>query len=139
MRGFTLIELMIVVAILGMLVVIDLAKYEIYTGRSQQTEPLHLAEGLKTAVAEAIQGGHDLASINGGSPGIPADIATDAGRYTKSLVVAGGTIVATMKGTGVSPCARDAVVSITPTYANADVPIQWSCTSTSICSPTTCQ
>jgi len=51
-KGFTLIELMIVVAIIGILAAIAIPAYQNYTIRAQVTEGLNLADGWKTAVAE---------------------------------------------------------------------------------------
>src|ERR1700692_28599 len=54
-KGFTLIELMIVVAIIGILAAIAIPAYQDYTIRSKVTEGLILADSAKTAVAEAFQ------------------------------------------------------------------------------------
>ncbi len=52
MRGFTLIELMIAVAIIGILVAVGMPQYQNYVARAQVAEGLTLASGAKTAVAE---------------------------------------------------------------------------------------
>jgi type IV pilus assembly protein PilA len=54
-KGFTLIELMIVVAIIGILAAIAIPAYQDYTVRAKVTEGLNLADSAKTAVAEAYQ------------------------------------------------------------------------------------
>jgi type IV pilus assembly protein PilA len=56
-QGFTLIELMIVVAIIGILAAIAIPAYQDYTIRAKVTEGLNLADSAKTAVAESFQSG----------------------------------------------------------------------------------
>jgi len=56
-KGFTLIELMIVVAIIGILAAIAIPAYQDYTIRAKITEGLNLADSAKTAVAESWQSG----------------------------------------------------------------------------------
>lgn len=52
-KGFTLIELMIVIAILGILVVVAIPTYQNYIGRAQASEALYLADNLKTEISIA--------------------------------------------------------------------------------------
>ena len=52
-KGFTLIELMIVIAIIGILVVVAIPTYQNYTGRAQASEALYLADDLKTEISIA--------------------------------------------------------------------------------------
>ncbi len=69
-QGFTLIELMIVVAIIGILAAVAIPAYQDYTVRARVTEGLSLAAGYKTAVAENAANGVAFAS------GVPAFVAT---------------------------------------------------------------
>ncbi len=126
-KGFTLIELMIVVAIIGILAAIALPAYQDYTARAQSTEGLNLAGGLKVQVAEYY-------ADKGSWPGI-TDIgytaATDvSGKYVASVDVddTDGKITATMKSTDVSTDLRGKTIVLTPTAASGK-PIQWACSS----------
>ena len=56
-QGFTLIELMIVVAIIGILAAIAIPAYQDYTIRAKVTEGLNLADSAKTAIAESCESG----------------------------------------------------------------------------------
>jgi len=137
--GFTLIELMIVVAIVGILASIAIPQYQIYTGRSQLAEAMHLTEGLKAAIAERLMDNPDPAGIDGGTNGLPVDVSSDAGAYVDSLQVSNGAIVATMKLSGVSPCVKGKTLTLAPlSFNNGDASIRWSCSTTASCKPLTC-
>ena len=62
-KGFTLIELMIVVAIIGILAAIAIPAYQDYTVRSKVTEGLNIGGSAKTAVAEGFQS-NDMAGVS---------------------------------------------------------------------------
>jgi type IV pilus assembly protein PilA len=90
-QGFTLIELMIVVAIIGILAAIALPAYQDYTIRAQVSEAMNLGGGIKTPVAEIYSDLGDFSVIASGSNGLPA--ATDvSGKYTTQVDVAGETL-----------------------------------------------
>ena len=84
-QGFTLIELMIVVAIIGILAAIAIPAYQDYTIRAKVTEGLNLAAAGKLAVSETWQSAGNLASLPAGT--LPGFTAT---KYVKNLAVAGG-------------------------------------------------
>ncbi|MEK7207906.1 MAG: prepilin-type N-terminal cleavage/methylation domain-containing protein, partial [Pseudomonadota bacterium] len=83
-KGFTLIELMIVVAIIGILAAIAVPAYQDYTVKAKVSEAASLASAVKTAIEVAFSEGRDLATIGGlsvGSLGISA-----AASYTSKYV-----------------------------------------------------
>jgi prepilin-type N-terminal cleavage/methylation domain-containing protein len=91
--GFSLIELMAVVTIIGILAAIAIPSYQNYTRRARFAEVMASAEVFKTAVAIALQQGTDLAKLSAGSNGIP-----DSPKSTKNLAsikVENGIITAT--------------------------------------------
>jgi len=96
-QGFTLIELMIVVAIIGILAAIAIPAYQDYTIRSQVAEGVTLADGAKTAVAEFYNNTGRFAP-NNSSAGMesPGSI---TGKYVASVDVALGKIVVSFNTT----------------------------------------
>jgi type IV pilus assembly protein PilA len=119
-KGFTLIELMIVVAIIGILAAIAIPAYQNYTIRAQITEGLNLADGWKTAIAEYY--------ANYGSwPNVSslAGTSNSTSKYVSSVTVTGGTIQITY-GQQVNTKVSGSVLAITP-YTNANNDIIWVC------------
>ncbi len=88
-KGFTLIELMIVVAIIGILAAIAIPAYQDYTVRSKVTEGLNLGSGAETAVSEAYNS-NDIAGITAVSTQYALGAA--AGGFAPTKYVAGMTI-----------------------------------------------
>src|ERR1700679_3639730 len=94
-KSFTLIELMIVIAIIGILAAIAIPAYQNYTIRSQVTEGLSLADGWKTAISEYYaQNGSfpQSASTTGGATVLAATAVSSTGKYVSSVTVVAGAI-----------------------------------------------
>jgi type IV pilus assembly protein PilA len=126
-KGFTLIELMIVVAIIGILAAIAIPAYQDYTIRSQVSEGLTLAAAAKAAVAESFsQTG--IAPVNRMTAGMSNTATDTAGKFVQAVDVQGGTVVVTYghdanaKITG----AANNTLALVP-YATADASVAWRC------------
>jgi type IV pilus assembly protein PilA len=100
-KGFTLIELMIVVAIIAILAAIAIPAYQDYLIRSQVSEGAVLADGAQTAVAEFYSNKGIFPTGNGGA-GVAA-AASIQGKYVSQVTVANGTGIVQSKFSNVAP------------------------------------
>ncbi|HEZ6163527.1 TPA: pilin [Neisseria meningitidis] len=100
-KGFTLIELMIVIAIVGILAAVALPAYQDYTARAQVSEAILLAEGQKSAVTEYYLN-HGEWPANNSSAGVATSASDIKGKYVQSVTVANGVVTAEMKSSGVN-------------------------------------
>jgi type IV pilus assembly protein PilA len=123
-KGFTLIELMIVVAIIGILAAIAIPAYQDYTIRSQVTEGMTLAGDLKASIAEyTAQVGDWPASMV--ELGLTSGGADKTGRYVLSVDVVDGTITITY-GKDANQAIQAGLLSFRP-LVNVNQDIVWVC------------
>ncbi|HGO7595380.1 TPA: pilin [Neisseria meningitidis] len=109
-KGFTLIELMIVIAIVGILAAVALPAYQDYTARAQVSEAILLAEGQKSAVTEYYLN-HGIWPGDNNSAGVATS--TDIkGKYVKSVEVKNGVVTATMASSNVNNEIKDKKLSL---------------------------
>ena len=122
-KGFTLIELMIVVAIIGILAAVALPAYQDYTVRARVAESLSVSASAKIAVAETVQdkGQQSFAGLDQTSTGYQFGSAT---KYVSSVLItaATGVITVVSKDTGATV---DPTLQLTPTFASGNV--DWAC------------
>ncbi|MBH2280326.1 pilin [Neisseria meningitidis] len=122
-KGFTLIELMIVIAIVGILAAVALPAYQDYTARAQVSEAILLAEGQKSAVTEYYLN-HGKWPANNSSAGV-ATSSEIKGKYVQKVEVENGVITATMLSSGVNKEIQGKKLSLWAKRQNGSV--KWFC------------
>ncbi len=124
-KGFTLIELMIVVAIIGILAAVALPAYQDYTTRAKMSEALVMAAPAKLAVAETTSSVGSLASVTASATGYEFPGAT---KYVSNIVITDTSGLVTVTTT--IPNATGDVV-LTPTVVGSNTgQLRWTCSST---------
>ena len=123
-QGFTLIELMIVVAIIGILAAIAIPAYQDYTIRAQVSEGLNLTGACKAAVTEYYQD-QGVFPADNVTAGLEA-AANIRGKYTTQVAVGAGGVCAATYGNEANANINGAVLSMTPLDNQGSV--SWDCT-----------
>lgn len=116
-QGFTLIELMIVVAIIGILAAVALPAYQDYTVRAKVTEVLLAASSAKNTVSESAQTGGDLPAT--------LDVQSQSSDYVASVAYESGVITAYTKAFG--PISASSTITLSGSFDSNTGQVTWLC------------
>ncbi|MEE9570631.1 MAG: pilin [Gammaproteobacteria bacterium] len=126
-KGFTLIELMIVVAIIGILAAIAIPAYQDYTIRAQVSEGMSLAAAAKAAVAESFLNTGEAPALRVNA-GMTATATDTQGKYVASVAILNGVITITYgnEANAQITTAGQNTLTLTP-YESGDLSVVWRC------------
>lgn len=124
-RGFTLIELMIVVAIVAILAAIAVPAYRNYLIRAQVSEGMSLAEGAQTAVWDFVANNGKYPE-NNAAAGLPTDTSIN-GDYVSQVNISDGRIAVSYLGPQAPAAIRGSVLVLSPVTSSGS--IAWNCSS----------
>jgi len=133
-KGFTLIELMIVVAIIGILAAVAIPAYSTYTKKAKFTEVVQATQGIKTAVEVCATDLGTVTGCDGGTAGIPSNVVSgNPTKYVLSVTTSNGGIAAVARSTS---GLNGETYTLTPTFTTADG-VTWavtgSCVAAGLC------